>query len=87
MIIRETKVSVTPTPREIEYEIWSMNTVMQIDLILAMVQRYRNQIGDVCMQLEYLSEDLPKLLSAEEKRAAVQLFENILKYLKGDDNE
>ena len=84
MITREIKASIQPTSREIENEIWEMDTTKQTDLILAMGQRYKRQCADVCMQLEYLKDEVNELLTEKEKMDVIQLFEQIVDYIKND---
>ena len=84
MIQRELLVHVTPTPREIEREIWNMDSTGQVELLLAMSQRYKNECGNVCMQLQAVSDDLMGLLNDEEKANVRQLIRQLLDYFGGE---
>lgn len=86
MITRELSITINPTPREIEKEIWGFDSIEQSDLILAMAQRFKNERCKVLMQLEYLTDDLKSELTKEEYNNTIYLFETILDYFKGDNN-
>ena len=86
MITRELSITMNPTPREIEEEIWSFDSIEQSDLILAMAQRFKNERYKVLMQLEYLTDDLKSELTKEEYNNVIDLFETIVDYFKGDNN-
>lgn len=83
MIQRKETINISLTPREIESEIWNMDSEEQADLILAMAQRYKNNTGLVIMQIANVEDDFEKLLNNDEKEDAIRLFETILEYLKG----
>lgn len=85
LVKREATVNVKLTPREIENEIWEMDSTEQVDLILAMAQRYKRDCGNICMQLQYIEDDFHELLTKEEQKVAIRVFESILDYLKGGD--
>lgn len=86
MITRELSITMNPTPREIEEEIWGFDSIEQSDLILAMAQRFKNERYKVLMQLEYLTDDLKSELTKEEYNNAIDLFKTIVDYLEGDNN-
>ena len=86
MITRELNITINPTPREIEKEIWGFDSVEQSDLILAMAQRFKNERFKVLMQLEYFTDSLKSELTKEEYNNVVDLFETIVNYLEGDNN-
>jgi len=79
VITREMLITVSPTPREIECEIWNMDSTEQVDLILAMCQRYEIECGNVCMQSQAISDDLKKLLNREERIKRVLMSADITK--------
>ncbi len=74
---------ITPTSREIENEIWGFDSVQQVDLILAMAQRYKNDQYHVLMQLTNIADDFKEKLTDEERKYALRLFEDVIAYLKG----
>lgn len=80
---REIQVNISPTPREIEKEIWNLDATQQADLILAIAQRYKNESGKVCFQLESVKDEVQELLTTEERRWARVAFSQILAYLQG----
>lgn len=84
MIQREVLVHVALTPREIECEIWNMDSTGQVDLLLAMSQRYKNECGNVCMQLQAVSDDL-RALNDEKKTSVRQLIHQLLDYFGGEE--
>ncbi len=75
---------ITLTSREIENEIWGLDSIQQVDLILAMAQRYKNDQYHVLMQLTNIADDFKEKLTDEERRYALRLFEDIITYLKGE---
>lgn len=83
MIQRKETINISLTPREIESEIWNMDSEEQADLILAMAQRYKNNTYSALMQMVSVEDDFKKMLNDDEKRDAIRLFETILEYLKG----
>ena len=85
MIQRTETVNIKPTSREIEQEIWNMDSTEQVDLLLAMSQRYKKETGNVLFQVYVVSEDLKEILDAEERRDVIRLFEQIVVYLKEDE--
>lgn len=87
MIQRRIPVNISPTPREIEQEIWQMDSVEQTDLLLAMSQRFSNECASVQSQIYAVSIDVKKELNADERRNVIHLLECILEYVKEDNNE
>lgn len=87
MITREMLITVSPTPREIECEIWNMDSTEQADLILAMSQRYEIECGNVCVQSQAISDDLKKLLNREERIKVRRLFQHFLAYFGEEGQE
>lgn len=71
-------------PRELEEELWGMDSVEQTDLLLAMSQRYRRESYKVLMQLQNIHDEFVEGLNDEERRDVVRLFEVILEYLRGE---
>ena len=69
-------------PRELEEELWNMDSVEQTDLLLAMSQRYKRESYKVYMQLQNIHDEFVAGLNDEERRDVVRLFEQILEYLK-----
>lgn len=70
------------TPRELEEELWNMDSVEQTDLLLAMSQRFRNESYKVLMQMQNVHDEFVAGLNDEERRDVVRFFEQILEYLK-----
>lgn len=68
MIQRTETISIKPTSREIEQEIWNMDSTEQVGLLLAMSQRYKRETRNVLFQAYAVSEDLYIMLSTEERR-------------------
>ena len=81
MIERHFTEKIKPTPREVESELWEMNTIEQVDFLLAMIQRFDRKFGNVCMQLEYLKDEKDRVLTDLEKRYLKDRLEIILEYL------
>lgn len=81
-MIRTETFEITLTSREIENEIWGLDSVQQVDLILAMAQRYKNDQHHVLMQLTNIADDFKEMLTDEERRYALRLLEDIITYLK-----
>lgn len=81
MIERNFAEKIRLTPREVESELWKMNTIEQVDFLLAMIQRFDREFGNVCMQLEYLKDEKDKVLTDLEKRYLKDRLETILEYL------
>ena len=81
MIRRTFNESIHLNPREIESELWEMDTIEQIDFLLAMIQRFDKEFGNVCMQLENLKDEKNKVLTDLEKRYLKDRLETILEYL------
>ncbi len=88
MLQKTISVDISLTSREIEYEIWNMDAVQQVDLILAMAQRFKTQPNLTLMQLQGISDEInhERLLNDEERGYAIHLFETIAEYLKGKEN-
>ena len=82
-MIKEIQVNISLTPREIEQEIWALDAIQQADLILAIAQRYKNESGKVCFQLESVKDEVQELLTKDERRCARVAFQQILEYLQG----
>ena len=81
MIRRTFNESIHLNPREIESELWNMDTIEQVDFLLAMVQRFDKEFVNVCMQLEYLKDEKNKALTDLERRHLRDRLETILEYL------
>lgn len=81
MIRRTFNESIHLNPREIESELWEMDTIEQVDFLLAMIQRFDREFGNVCMQLENLKDEKDKVLTDLEKRYLKDRLETILEYL------
>lgn len=71
-------------PRELEEELWHMDSVEQTDLLLAMSQRFRRESYNVLMQMQNIHDEFVAGLNDEERRDVVRLFEQILEYLRGE---
>ena len=71
------------TPRELEEELWEMNSLEQSDFLLAMVQRFNNQTANVLEQIYCIGIDSNHDLNDDEKRDTIRFFEEILNYLEG----
>ena len=85
---RTVAVDITITPREVEKEIWeNMDCVEQVDLLLAMSQRYVRDKNKVLAQIHAVAISARKELSEEEHQNVVHLFEDIVDYLKGESND
>lgn len=80
---RNIDVDLHITPRELEEELWGMDSVEQTDLLLAMSQRYKRDSYKVLMQLQNIHDEFVTGLYEEERNDVVRLFETILEYLKG----
>lgn len=80
---REIRINISLTPREIEKGIWDLDATQQADLVLAIAQRYKNEGGKVCFQLENMKDEVQELLTREEIRWARVAFGQIFEYLKG----
>lgn len=85
MINRTVNVSVTPSPRELEDELWKMNRTEQADVVLAMVQRVNGRALTVYDRVEKFA-DAFKELSREERRDAIMLFKHILEVMQNADD-
>ena len=84
MITRTQTIEIKPDSREIESEIWDMDSVEQSDLILALSQRYKNEYVPFLRQLSYVRDELDSDLNDEEMAKVIDMFETILEYLKED---
>ena len=80
---REVTVNMKPTPRELEEELWEMNSLEQSDFLLAMVQRFNGQTADVLQQIYCIGMDSNNDLNDDEKKETIGFIEIILEYLKG----
>lgn len=80
---RNIEVDLHIMPRELEEELWGMDSVEQTDLLLAMSQRYRRESYKVLMQMQNIHDEVFAGLNDEERSDVVRLFETILEYLKG----
>ena len=80
---RKVTVSVKPTPRELEEELWEMNSLEQADFLLAMVQRFNGQTAEVLEQIYCMGMDSDNALNDDEKKETIGFIEIILEYLKG----
>lgn len=81
MIERHFTEKIKLTPREVESELWGMDTIEQVDFLLAMIQRFDKEFENVCMQLEYLKDEKDRVLTDLEKRYLKDRLETILEYL------
>ncbi len=79
---RTVNVEVKPTPREIADEIWKFDAIEQADLILALAQKYKNETGKFCLQLEYVKDELAERLTSEEILDALCFFTQVTEYVK-----
>ena len=87
MIQRTETFNIELTPRELEQELWCMDSLEQAELLLAMVQRYNKQTSDVLYQLDAVTRDFCNKLNDDERRDAIMLFGEIVDYLKEADKE
>lgn len=81
MIERYFSEKIKLKPREVESELWQMDTIEQVDFLLAMIQRFDREYGNVCMQLEYLKDEKDKVLTDLEKKYLKARLKTILEYL------
>lgn len=81
MIRRTFNEPIHLNPREIESELWDMDTVEQLDFLLAMVQRFDKDFADVCMQLEYLKDEKNRILTRYECIKLKNMFDKFSEYL------
>ena len=86
MVNRTVNVSITLNPREIEAEIWKMNSVEQADLILAMTQRFYERKNTGIARLNSLKDGFGQL-NGDERRDAIMFFKGIVDTLKEADRE
>jgi hypothetical protein len=81
---RNIEVDFHITSRELEEELWHMDSVEQTDLLLAMSQRYRRESYNVLMQMQNIHDEFVEGLNDEERHDVVRFFEQILEYLRGE---
>lgn len=86
MIHRTVEVSVTPSPRELEGELWKMDSIAQADFVLAMTQRMSDRALSVRNRVEKFAEGFENL-NHDERRDAIMLFNHILEVMKNKDRE
>ncbi len=79
---RKVDVEIKPTPREVADEIWKFDAIEQADLILAMAQKYKNETGKFCLQLEYVKDEMAEKLISEEILDALCFFTQVTEYIK-----
>lgn len=71
------------TPEEIKNEILRMDNFEQVNLIIAIANTYKRSKTSFIMDLSYTADKFNERATKEEKMNAIQLFENIVNYLRG----
>lgn len=84
MIYRTFTENIRIAPRELEKELWNMNTTEQSDFLLALSQRYKNELSNVVMQYEYLKNEVHSELTKEEQADVVNMLKILIEYLEGE---
>lgn len=84
MIQRTEVVNVELTPREIESEIWNMDSERQADLLFEISQRYKSDAYHFLMQLLYIKDDIDSLFDDKGKESVIKTLEIILEYIKDE---
>ena len=82
MIERTFAEKIEISPRELESELWEMDSVQQTDFLLALSQRYSNEFAKVVMQYEYLKDSVASELSLEERATIIYMLKTLIDYLE-----
>ena len=86
MVQRTEVINVELTPNEIESEIWNMDSEQQADLLLAMSQRYKSDEYHFLMQLLNIRGEIDSWFNNKEKENVIKMFEDILDYIKSEED-
>ena len=87
MITRVNTIGIELTPRELEREFWDMNSIEQTDFLLAFAQRYINDNYHMCMQFEYIADEMSKELSKGEYETIVETLQTFCNTLNKGEKE
>ena len=87
MIYRTTEVAITPEPREITDEIYDMNSLEQVSLMLHISRRFDFKNKDRSVQLNSLAEEFNYVLNDEERDKIITFFEHLTETLKEADKQ
>ena len=82
MIERTFAEKIEISPRELESELWEMDSVQQTDFLLALSQRYSNEFAQVVMQYEYLKDSMASELSDAERVKIIDMLKTLVDYLE-----
>jgi len=83
---RNISVDIALTPREIEEEVWNMDSENQISLLNYFVWRYEStKHYPVLMQMQNIHDDLKVFCDEDERENIIRLVSEFLDFLKGDD--
>lgn len=82
---RNISIDMALTPREIEEEVWNMDSENQIELLKYFVWRYEStKHYPVMMQMQFIHDDLKELCDEDERRNIISLVSTFLDYISDD---
>ena len=82
---RNMSIDIALTPREIEEEVWNMDSENQIELLKYFVWRYEStKHYPVLMQMQNIHDDLKVFCDDDERRNIINLVSTFLDYISDD---
>ena len=82
---RNISIDMALTPREIEEEVWNMDSENQIELLKYFVWRYEStKHFPVLMQMQNIHDDLKVFCDEDERRSIINLVSTFLDYISDD---
>ena len=83
---RNMSIDIALTPREIEEEVWNMDSENQIELLKYFVWRYEStKHYPVLMQMQSIYDSMKVFCDEDERENIIRLVSEFLDFLKGDD--
>ena len=88
MIRRTFTEDIKPTSRELERELCEdMDETEQVDFLLALSQRYKNEFSNVVMQYEYIKDQMHYVLTKDELTNVINMLKTLIEYLEDKEEE
>lgn len=84
MIHRNFSENIKIAPKELERELWNMNTTEQTDFLLAMSQRYRSRFDDSIIRYKFLKREMYSCLTKEERDNIMNMLKMLITHLRGE---
>ena len=80
MTTRQVEVNIRLTAREIENEIWEMDSTNQAQLLSYMAHRLADEFPSVVLQMQAVKDDIDDLFTEVDKEQVKTLIEKLSEY-------